>query len=296
MVTVKGNATGGSGALKLNCENNSHGVTVKGPPHSAGANYTLTLPNDDGDADQVLKTNGSGVLSWVDQSSGGGGAAPRVKRVTSSYTLQLSDLDTTSPLYVLYEGTSSFIAGLIDPSSLLVSNTQGGASTDTIVVYFGRTNAGQINFYAYSGSVNYMNGGGSGYTNPNEFIKCIAYKDSGGTTYWIIEETQAHLDYNYYRTFSSNTPILSVSQQDQHYSIDTTGNNFIAQLPASSPTGGEWRFINFRGSNYVRIDTASNQKIYPANTTSITLTAGQSCLLIRGYSDALSAAHWERMY
>jgi hypothetical protein len=68
---VKGNATGGSGALKLNCENNSHGVIIKGPPHSAAANYTLTLPNDDGDANQVLQTDGSGALSWVTPSSGG---------------------------------------------------------------------------------------------------------------------------------------------------------------------------------------------------------------------------------
>ncbi len=71
-VIFKGNATKGAGQFKLNCENNSHGITIKGPPHSANANYTLTLPNTDGNADQVLKTDGSGNLDWVDQSSGGG--------------------------------------------------------------------------------------------------------------------------------------------------------------------------------------------------------------------------------
>ena len=64
-LTVKGNATGGSGKIKLNCEDNSHGVTIKGPPHSAAATYTLTLPNNDGDADQFLQTDGSGVLSFA---------------------------------------------------------------------------------------------------------------------------------------------------------------------------------------------------------------------------------------
>lgn len=73
VVVFRGNATRGSGAFKLNCENNSHGVTIKGPAHSAAATYTLTLPTSDGNADQVLKTDGSGVLSWVDQSGGGGG-------------------------------------------------------------------------------------------------------------------------------------------------------------------------------------------------------------------------------
>ena len=69
VVVFKGNATKGSGQFKLNCENNSHGITIKGPPHSAAASYTLTLPNDDGTADQVLKTDGSGNLSWTDSSS-----------------------------------------------------------------------------------------------------------------------------------------------------------------------------------------------------------------------------------
>ena len=64
-LTVRGNSTGGSGKIKLNCENNSHGVTIKGPPHSAAATYTLTLPNNDGDADQFLQTDGSGVLSFA---------------------------------------------------------------------------------------------------------------------------------------------------------------------------------------------------------------------------------------
>ena len=43
-VIVKGDSTNGSGKLTLNCENNSHGVHIKGPAHSAGATYTLTLP------------------------------------------------------------------------------------------------------------------------------------------------------------------------------------------------------------------------------------------------------------
>ena len=68
---VSGNGGNGAGRFVLNCEQNSHGITIQGPPHSAGANYTLTLPNTDGNANQVLKTNGSGVLDWVDQTSGG---------------------------------------------------------------------------------------------------------------------------------------------------------------------------------------------------------------------------------
>ncbi len=61
---VKGDSTNGAGQLTLNCENNSHGVKIKGPPHSAAATYTLTLPTSTGTSGQFLSTNGSGVLSW----------------------------------------------------------------------------------------------------------------------------------------------------------------------------------------------------------------------------------------
>ena len=79
VVVAKGNATRGSGQIKLNCEQNSHGIVIKGPPHSAAASYTLTLPNDDGAASDFLQTDGSGNLTWA---AGGG----------SSYTD--SDVDT----------------------------------------------------------------------------------------------------------------------------------------------------------------------------------------------------------
>ena len=64
VVEFKGNATRGSGTLLLNCENNTHGVKIKGPPHSAAATYTLTLPINTGTNGQFLATNGSGVTSW----------------------------------------------------------------------------------------------------------------------------------------------------------------------------------------------------------------------------------------
>ena len=64
-VVFKGNATRGAGQFKLNCEANTHGITIKGPPHSAAANYTLTLPTTDGNAGEILSTDGAGNLSWI---------------------------------------------------------------------------------------------------------------------------------------------------------------------------------------------------------------------------------------
>ena len=68
VVEVKG-AGGNDGTIQLNCSQNSHGVKIKSPPHSAGASYTLTLPNDDGSSGDYLKSDGSGNLSWDTPSS-----------------------------------------------------------------------------------------------------------------------------------------------------------------------------------------------------------------------------------
>jgi len=61
---IKGDGTT-DGTLQLNCSQNSHGIKLKSPPHSASASYTLTFPNDDGSSGEALTTNGSGVLSWA---------------------------------------------------------------------------------------------------------------------------------------------------------------------------------------------------------------------------------------
>lgn len=86
-VVFKGNSTKGSGQFVLNCENNSHGIVVKGPPHSAGANYTLTLPNDDGASGQSIISDGSGNLSFSTITSN----ATHTGEVTGSTALTISD-------------------------------------------------------------------------------------------------------------------------------------------------------------------------------------------------------------
>jgi len=62
---AKGTSGVTDGYIQLNCSENSHGIRLKSPPHSAGADYTLTFPDDDGAANEVLLTNGSGVLDWT---------------------------------------------------------------------------------------------------------------------------------------------------------------------------------------------------------------------------------------
>ena len=59
-VVVKGNDN--QGAIKLNCEANSHGQTIIAAPHSESANNTLTLPSTGGDA-RLVSTASTATLT-----------------------------------------------------------------------------------------------------------------------------------------------------------------------------------------------------------------------------------------
>ena len=67
-LTIKGDGSSADGKLILNCSQNSHGVSIAGPAHSAGQSYNLILPTSVGTNGQVLATNGSNTnqLSWID--------------------------------------------------------------------------------------------------------------------------------------------------------------------------------------------------------------------------------------
>jgi len=55
-----------AGTIRFNCENNSHGVTVQGPAHSASATYTVKLPNTLGltQASGLVTSDANGVVSF----------------------------------------------------------------------------------------------------------------------------------------------------------------------------------------------------------------------------------------
>ena len=77
-LSIKGDGTT-DGTLQLNCSQNSHGIKLASPAHSAGQSYTLTFPTGNVTADKFLKvasisgsgTTATGQLSFAD--AGGGG-------------------------------------------------------------------------------------------------------------------------------------------------------------------------------------------------------------------------------
>ena len=65
-VEVKGDGSSEDGKLQLNCSQNSHGVKIESPAHSAGQSYTIKLPDNQIAAGKFLKVksiSGSGATA-----------------------------------------------------------------------------------------------------------------------------------------------------------------------------------------------------------------------------------------
>ena len=91
---IKGDGTT-DGTLQLNCSQNSHGIKLKSPAHSAAQSYTLTFPTTAPSSGKALVTDGSGNLSF---SSAGG-----LNLISTSTTSSgVSEIDITSGIDSTY--------------------------------------------------------------------------------------------------------------------------------------------------------------------------------------------------
>jgi len=114
---IKGDNTTG-GTLQLNCEQNSHGIKLRSPAHSAGQSYTLTFPTGNVTADRFLKVasvsgsgaTGVGQLSFAE--AGGGGKILQVIEDTLDAEFESSStsfVDTGLSVNITPSATSSKI-------------------------------------------------------------------------------------------------------------------------------------------------------------------------------------------
>ena len=114
---------GDQGDLRLGDADNSHYIALQAPS-TVASNVTLTFPATDGDADQFLQTNGSGVLAWSDVS--GGTSWQAVK--TSTFTAVAGEgyfVNTTSGVVTmnLPAGTLGQEIAFVDYAGTFDSNT-----------------------------------------------------------------------------------------------------------------------------------------------------------------------------
>jgi len=117
-----GNSSTVGGTLKLNegTNNGAHFAAIKAP-NSLAASYTLTLPSDDGDANQFLQTDGSGNLSWADVSS----------TITLAADSGTNDTFTTGNTLTFTGGTGIDTTVSDDTITIAVDSTVATASSTT---------------------------------------------------------------------------------------------------------------------------------------------------------------------
>ena len=105
-VQIKGDGST-AGALQLNCEQNSHGILLQSPPHSANQSYTLKFPSGNVTAGKFLKvdsvsgsgTTGVGTMTFAD-----GGGLVKLQSQTASSASSVSFTSTyITSTYKIYE-------------------------------------------------------------------------------------------------------------------------------------------------------------------------------------------------
>ena len=112
-VTLKGQAD-----LVLKDADSSHSVSLQAPA-TIGTNFTLTLPAADGSSGQVIQTDGSGNLSFVDQ-SGGGGSGDSIADADGDTKVEVEASSDNDAIIFTTAGSE---AGRFTASNLLVSGS-----------------------------------------------------------------------------------------------------------------------------------------------------------------------------
>ena len=226
-VVAKGNANRGSGQIKLNCEQNSHGVIIKGPPHSAAADYTLTLPNNDGDAGQFLKTDGSGVTSWD--------SAANLTTLTEHTG---ADANGNSAGDLIFEGTDTDSSGSVTDDD----RTKYDKSLNTFNI--GKNvsiNIGFLNVSTKTAATTAVQSGLTGYV--QQFSAKIG--NSTGADIWLSSQgkkvTIASSDSLTHEVARFQTSALGASQHGfvhlNYVTANAGGSTSMAQRLATTSTG-----------------------------------------------------------
>ena len=251
-VIVKGQGNGNpAGRLKLNCEQDSHAITLEGPAHSGGADYTLKFPSAAPGNTQILQSNNSGQLSWITTPSGGGGG---VSQVTAGGVL----------------GTSSGAPISISPTT--------GNVVVTSQAYAGTTNVGHVP--SGGSSITFLRGDGTWVTPTNTTYSVMGSGNSYAAGL-VLAGDVTHSDQYLRKDGTWSTP-LNTNAVDT-VSAGTSGASSGSALTVSPTTGAvEVTSNSYAGTSNVGHVPAGGSSttflrgdgtwVVPTDTTSIALT------------------------
>ena len=212
---AKGTSGVSEGYIQLNCAENSHGIKLKSPPHSAGQSYTLTFPSSITN-NTFLKTDGSGNLSFA--SAGGDNKPYFFAHKNSAQTGLTNDADTKFQADVedfdiggCYNNTGSTVTlnSISTPSYSFAPNVAGK------YMLFGRASMkgnaagdvreGVLRFFKNNSAINFQES--TNNITSYSFRKCVIYSS-------IIVEANGTSDYFHMTgriVFSTNGQIAGAS-------------------------------------------------------------------------------------
>jgi hypothetical protein len=253
---AKGDGSSQDGYIQLNCSQNSHGVKLKSPPHSANQSYTLTLPSTAPATDKMLQTNSSGVLSFVDAPSGThvllddtyissstGNVTYTSSLITDTYeqyiitgsAIQMANNTTGNiRMYLSDDNGSSYFGGTSYARGIHV--VQSGNSNNTLINRTGDKDA------IYLTGNDYDYGGGTAYGNAGFVIRCLNLRNlaTGSSARRLFLMNSVYLD-----RASGNY----VQDEGMYYFKGGTGsiNNITIQTTDSNPFAeGEFRLYGVK--------------------------------------------------
>jgi len=125
----------GANSAQLQLASNDAEVLTLTVPDSLGTGFTLTLPGDGGTNGYVLQTNGSGVTSWVAQSSATytKGGAVLTAGVTAGSNLDLSGLSNVKGTFASNLDATAFgEADLYINGALMLSGSEADVSGGSV--------------------------------------------------------------------------------------------------------------------------------------------------------------------
>jgi hypothetical protein len=211
-----------AGEIRLR-EQTSSGTDYVGlkSPTTLASSYSLTLPTSDGTAGTVIQTNGSGVLSWVNN---GGAQALQFLKNTTATTITNPTGNTILETLTIPAGTftsnNAFLMTVRWSSTITVTTSSWVININTSAAIGGVTVLGPSNVGVGNASQNgirgfYLFGGGSG--NNTRYLDSPFASSTGATSLttaidWSINQYivvwfSASNNRNFQNVIISTTPI-----------------------------------------------------------------------------------------
>ncbi len=264
----------------------THTITIQAPS-SLAASYTLTLPVDDGTPNQILQTDGSGVLSWTTAPAGSATIAlDNLVSVAINTSLLPASTDSinlgsyTKSWASIYVGNSLI---LIDPFNTSTGNTVAfsAANGTDAIIYTLPPNDGNSNQYLTtngSGVLTWTNAAGTGTVNSGTANQLAYYASSTNAVSGLTAITGN-------RAIVSNAsglPIAATTTDTEIGYVSGVTSAIQTQLglkaPLASPT--------FTGTVTVPTLSVTN------TSTHFTLSTSSQNLILQASTQATSARTW----